>query len=123
MQINYSVVIRTIGKAGDKYKALLNSIEKLNPSPIEIIVVIPEGYSLPKERIGNGLKEKFIFSKRGMVEQRLRGIEEAKGEYLLICDDDISFDSDFVCKLYEPIQKIYAKCQQDHYYLSFHPKV
>ena len=99
MQINYSVVIRTIGKAGDKYKALLNSIEKLNPSPIEIIVVIPEGYSLPKERIGNGLKEKFIFSKKGMVEQRLRGIGEAKGEYLLICDDDISFDSDFVCKL------------------------
>ena len=37
MQINYSVVIRTIGKAGDKYKALLNSIEKLNPSPIEDI--------------------------------------------------------------------------------------
>ena len=122
MQINYSVVIRTIGKAGDKYKALLNSIENLNPRPMEIIVVIPEGYSLPKERIGNGLKEKFIFSKKGMVEQRLRGIEEAKGEYLLICDDDISFDSDFVCRLYEPIQKNICKMSAGPLLSFFPPK-
>ena len=104
MDINYSVVIRTIGKAGDKYKSLLKSVENLIPRPVEVIVVIPKGYSIPNERIGNGLKEKFIFSDKGMVEQRIRGIEESIGKYLLVCDDDISFDSDFVCRLYEPIE-------------------
>lgn len=109
MQINYSIVIRTIGKAGKKYKKLLTSIENLIPRPIEIIVVIPEGYELPKERIGKGLEERFIYCKKGMVEQRLIGIENAKGEYLLVCDDDVAFDKYFVQKLYKPIEKGIAK--------------
>lgn len=105
MDINYSVVIRTIGKAGEKYKKLLTSIENLEPRPKEIVVVLPEGYEYPKERIGKGLKETFIYCKKGMVEQRLVGIENAKTNYLLICDDDIAFDKDFIKKLYKPIEK------------------
>lgn len=109
MKINYSVVIRTIGNAGEKYKSLLKSIENLYPRPNEIIVVLPKGYDIPKERIGNGLKETFIFSKKGMVEQRLTGIEASTSEYLLVCDDDVSFDSDFVQKLYKPLKKGIAR--------------
>lgn len=104
--IDYSIIIRTMGKAGKKYEVLLESISKLVPQPKEVIVVLPEGYSLPKERLGG---ETFYFSKKGMVTQRLYGIYVCKSKYALVCDDDISFDSDFVNKLYSPIEQGVAK--------------
>ncbi len=45
-ELSYSVVIRTLGNTGLKYKALLDSIAKQTIQPEEIIVVIPEGYEL-----------------------------------------------------------------------------
>lgn len=98
--IDYSVIIRTTGKAGKKYQKLLDSIANLRISPVEIIIVLPDGFDLPKERIGN---ETFYFSKKGMVAQRLYGIEKCKTKYALVVDDDITFDSDFVDMLYEPL--------------------
>lgn len=98
--ISYSVIIRTTGKASEKYQQLLNSIKKLEPEPEEIIVVLPDGYSEPKEQLG---VEKFYFSPKGMVVQRMTGIEKCKSRYALICDDDVCFGSDFVQKLYEPV--------------------
>lgn len=100
-QIDYSVVIRTTGKAGEKYKRLLNSIDALVPRPREVIVVLPEGYDLPAERLG---WETFHFCPKGMVTQRLYGIQVCRTPYALISDDDIAFDSDFVQKLYQPIR-------------------
>lgn len=99
--IDYSVIIRTTGNAHNKYQALLNSISKLQPQPKEVIVVLPEGYEIPKEKIG---WEKFYFSPKGMVIQRLVGINECTTQYALVCDDDIQFDEEFVQKLYEPIK-------------------
>lgn len=99
--IDYSVIIRTTGKAGEKYKSLLNSIDGLIPRPKEIIVVLPEGYELPVEQLG---WETFYFSPKGMVVQRMCGIKICKTQYALITDDDISFESDFVQKLYEPLK-------------------
>lgn len=99
-EIDYSVIIRTIGKAGEKYEQLLESINNLIPKPKEVIVVLPEGFEKPKEQLG---WETFYFSPKGMVAQRSYGIKMAKTKYALICDDDISFDSDFVQKLYRPI--------------------
>ena len=43
-ELSYSVVIRTLGNTGLKYKALLDSIAKQTIHPEEIIVAIPEGY-------------------------------------------------------------------------------
>lgn len=99
--MEYSVIIRTTGKAGAKYQQLLNSIQNLIPQPQEVIVVLPEKYELPKERIGI---EHFYFCKKGMVSQRLFGIAQCKTKYALIVDDDIAFDSDFVTKLYHPLK-------------------
>ena len=98
--IDYSVVIRTTGKAREKYVRLLNSVKQLIPIPTEIIVVLPDGYSLPLERLGT---EKFYFSKKGMYYQRIEGIKRCKTKYALICDDDVCFDSDFVKKLHKPL--------------------
>lgn len=100
MEINYSVVIRTIGKAGEKYQALLDSIDALEPKPQEVIVVLPEGYELPKEQLGY---ERFCFSKKGMIYQRVYGLEQCKTPYALFCDDDVNFPPDFVQKLFRPI--------------------
>lgn len=101
-KIDYSVVIRTTGKAHEKYQALLDSIAALNIKPKEVIVVLPEGNALPEERLGD---EKYYFSRKGMVTQRLKGIECCKTRYALVCDDDVVFESDFVERLYEPIHE------------------
>lgn len=98
--IEYSVIIRTTGKAGEKYKQLLASIAALKPQPKEIIVVLPKGYDLPVDRLG---WESFYFCPKGMVLQRMYGIAQCKTPYALITDDDISFSSDFVQKLHKPL--------------------
>lgn len=98
--IEYSVIIRTTGKAGEKYAALLDSISNLVPQPKEIIVVLPEGYEQPPEKLGTEL---FYYCKKGMVTQRLYGIQKCKSKYALVCDDDVCFKSDFVQKLHKPI--------------------
>lgn len=102
IDIDYSVIIRTTGKANGKYQELLNSIRKLIPAPKEVIVVLPEGFDIPNERLGY---ETYYFSPKGMVIQRLTGIKKCKSRYALICDDDVIFDEDFVQKLFRPIEQ------------------
>lgn len=104
--IDYSVIIRTLGTAGTKYERLLASIDNLCPKPKEVIVVLPVGYDKPKEQLG---WETFYFSPKGMVAQRTFGMKMAKTRYALICDDDVCFDTDFVEKLHKPIEE--NKCE------------
>lgn len=102
MDIDYSVIIRTTGKAGEKYRKLLSSIAALESKPREVIVVLPEGYALPEDRLG---WETFYHCPKGMVIQRLYGIAQCKTPYALICDDDIAFETDFVTKLHAPVSE------------------
>lgn len=102
MHIDYSVIIRTTGKAKEKYAGLLSSISALDPQPKEIIVVLPEGYALPEEQLGG---ETFYFCPKGMVIQRMIGIQKCRTPYALICDDDVQFGPDFVQKLHDPLEK------------------
>lgn len=98
--INYSVVIRTLGLAGDKYMRLLNSLDIQTIKPLEIIVVLAEGYAIPKEQLGY---EKFVFSKKGIVTQRSFGTKEAKGDYILFLDDDVVFEPTMAEELLKPL--------------------
>ena len=50
--MEYTVVIRTLGKAGEKYQQMLNSLLAQTIVPKEIIVYLAEGYTIPKETIG-----------------------------------------------------------------------
>lgn len=118
-KIDYSVVIRTTGKAHEKYQALLNSIDSLSVKPEEVIVVLPEGYDLPQEQLGY---EKFYFSPKGMVIQRLTGIAYCKTKYALVCDDDVVFGPDFVEQLYKPIEQGYASFSAGPLYSFLPPK-
>ena len=71
--MEYIVVIRTLGTAGDKYQQLLDSLNKQTIQPSKILVYIAEGYSIPKETIG---KEQYIYVKKGMVAQRALPYDE-----------------------------------------------
>lgn len=94
---NYSVIIRTLGTAGEKYKALLNSIVNQTLQAKEIIVVLPYGYTLDYSL---GL-EKIIFTEKGMVNQRVVGINNAVNDFVLVVDDDVSFETNFVNLLFK----------------------
>lgn len=98
--MEYSIVIRTLGQAGEKYQRLLDSIEKQVMKPNEVIVVLPYGYEKPKEKLGY---EQFVYCKKGMVEQRISGSKIANSEYILFLDDDLQFEEDFTKVLFEPL--------------------
>ena len=96
-KLSYSVVIRTLGNAGSKYKALLDSIAKQTIQPEEVIVAIPEGYELDYT-LGT---ERIIRSQKGMVSQRAEGILAAKSDYILVVDDDVEFGPTMIQELYD----------------------
>lgn len=103
---NYSIVIRTLGNTGEKYRQMLSAIEKQTIPPAEVIVVIPHGYNLDYT-LGN---ERVVYSDKGMVSQRAAGIKEALGDYLLVLDDDLDFPPNFAEELYNTLQKRGLDC-------------
>lgn len=98
--MEYTVVIRTLGTAGEKYQQLLDSLIVQTIPPIEIIVYIAEGYPLPKETVGI---EEYVYVKKGMVAQRALPYNEVHTKYILFLDDDVYLPKDGVEKLYEQL--------------------
>lgn len=98
--MEYSVAIRTLGTAGEKYQQLLNSLKQQTLKPKNIFVYIAEGYPLPKETIGY---EKYIYVKKGMVAQRALPYAEVSTEFILFLDDDVYLPPDGVQKLYDTL--------------------
>lgn len=86
LPISYSVAIRTLGQAKEKYQTLLNSLREQTWPPARIVVYIAEGYALPKETI---LQEQYVYVKKGMVAQRALRYDEIDTEYILFLDDDV----------------------------------
>lgn len=84
--MEYTAVIRTLGKAGEKYQCLLDSLVNQTIKPSRILVYIAEGYAIPKETIG---WEEYIYVKKGMVAQRALDYREVETEYILFLDDDV----------------------------------
>ncbi len=119
LTFTYTVAIRTLGTSGERYKKLLNSIEALVPAPDQVIVVLPEGYSAPKETLGY---EQFLFCPKGMINQRLYALSQIESEYILFCDDDVSFDSNFVRKLVDPLVNNHYDCSAGPLLDFFPPK-
>ncbi len=106
MQFSYSIVIRTLGNTGEKYRRMLEAISRQTVAPEEILVVIPHGYELDHQ-LGT---ERVVRSEKGMVTQRVVGISEAKGDYLLVVDDDLDFPADFAEKLHNTLQARQLDC-------------
>lgn len=104
---SYSIAIRTLGRAGDKYRKLLKSITDSASQPEKIIVVLPEGYDPPEDQLGN---ETFVFCPKSMIGQRIEALRYIDSEYTLFLDDDIEFDSAFIEKLLEPLEQGLYDC-------------
>ena len=100
--MKYTVAIRTLGKAGEKYQQMLDSLAKQTISPSAINVYIAEGYELPKETIG---VEKYIYVKKGMVAQRALSYAEVDTEYILFLDDDVYLPENGVEQLYQALME------------------
>lgn len=103
----YSIYIRTLGKGGEKYQRLLDSIRRQTIVPKEVVVVLPFGFSTPKEKLGY---ERFAYCEKGMVKQRIFAFNDVKTPYILLLDDDVEFAADFVEKEYEAMKKAKANC-------------
>lgn len=95
--MDYTVVIRTLGVAGEKYQILLNSLNKQTILPSKILVYIAEGYEIPKESIG---KEHYIYVKKRMVAQRALPYNEVDTDFILFLDDDVYLPKTAVEQLY-----------------------
>lgn len=98
--MEYSICIRTLGRGGEKYKKLANSINNLSIKPKEILIVIPNGYEPPKDKIEGST---LVFSEKGMLLQRIMGYEKATSEYVLLLDDDVEFEPHMIEKLSKPV--------------------
>lgn len=96
--MEYSVAIRTLGTAGEKYQRLLESLERQTVPPKQIVVYIAEGYPLPEETIG---KEQYVYVRKGMVAQRALRYDEIDTEYILFLDDDLVLGPDTAESMYE----------------------
>lgn len=83
---DYTAVVRTLGKAGEKYLRLLSSLENQTHKPSAILIYLAEGYDKPPESIG---LEKIIYVPKGMVAQRALAYDEVATEWMLFLDDDM----------------------------------
>lgn len=106
MTFSYSIVIRTLGNTGEKYRRMLDAISRQTVAPKEVLVVIPHGYELDHQ-LGT---ERIVRSEKGMVTQRVVGIQEATGDCLLVLDDDLDFPADFAEKLHKTLQARNLDC-------------
>lgn len=107
MKREYSVAIRTLGTAGEKYQKLLDSIKEQTIQPKHIFVHIAEGYELPKETIGI---EEYIRTPKGMITQRSQPFDEIDTEYVLFCDDDLYLPPDYMEKMFEALESENGDC-------------
>ena len=56
--MQYSAVIRTLGKAGKAYQTTLDSLMQQTIKPSSVVVYIADGYPIPNETIGI---EKYVY--------------------------------------------------------------
>lgn len=94
--MTYSVAIRTLGTAGDKFVRELTSISQQTIQPEKVVIYIAEGYDRPSFQIG---KEEYVWVKKGMVAQRALPYTEIDSDFILLLDDDVELASDSVEKL------------------------
>ena len=100
--MEYTVAIRTLGTAGEKYQCLLDSLANQTIKPQKILIYIAEGYPVPKETVGI---EEYIYVKKWMVAQRALDYGKIETEYILFLDDDVYLPPDGVEYLFNAMKQ------------------
>lgn len=103
----YSVAIRTLGTAGDKFKRELISLHNQTVMPEKILVYIAEGYKRPAFTIGI---EEYVWVKKGMVAQRALRYNEINSECIFLLDDDVEFAPDSAERMLKAMDEYGADC-------------
>lgn len=97
---SYSVAIRTLGRAGEKYRQLILSLKSQTLPAEGIYVYIAQGYPFPAAVAD----ERYIPCPKGMVAQRALPYLEIQSQYILFCDDDVFFPPDAVRVLFDALK-------------------
>ena len=98
----YSIAIRTLGTAGEKFRQELESIVRQTVQPERVLVYVAEtsGVKFVDGSIGG---EEYRYVKKGMVAQRALQYEELTSPYLLLLDDDVELAPDSAERLLKSI--------------------
>lgn len=105
--LSYSIAIRTLGTAGDKFRQELESINGQTFQPEKVIVYIAEGYPRPGFQIG---KEEYVWVKKGMVAQRALSYSEINSDYILFLDDDVFLSPDIAERVLILMEQNHLDC-------------
>ena len=97
---SYSIAIRTLGTAGDKFLKELESIHTQTVPPERVIVYIAEGYDRPSFTVG---REEYVWVKKGMVAQRALRYDEITSNCILTLDDDVFLAQDSAERLLQAL--------------------
>lgn len=105
--MTYSVAIRTLGTAGDKFRRELVSLHRQTIQPDKIVVYIAEGYPRPEIQIG---VEEYVWVKKGMVAQRALQYREIDSDCILLLDDDVELAPDSAERMLKAMQEYGTDC-------------
>ena len=105
--MTYSIAIRTLGTAGEKFRQELESIRAQTLQPDRVLVYIAEGYPRPGFTIG---REEYIPVKKGMVAQRALPYDEVASDCILLLDDDVLLAPDSAERLLQAMEANNADC-------------
>lgn len=92
----YSIAIRTLGTAGDKFVKEIDSILRQSHLPDKIVIYIAKGYAKPN--VSHSLIS-YVEVDKGMVAQRALQYDEIDTEYLLCLDDDMLLSNTFAAEI------------------------
>lgn len=94
--LTYSIAIRTLGTAGDKFRRELESIARQTVQPQRVMVYIAQGYERPPFTVGS---EEYVWVPKGMVAQRVLPYDEIESDCILMLDDDMELSPDCAEKM------------------------
>jgi glycosyltransferase involved in cell wall biosynthesis len=80
--------------------SLLGDLEHSRHRPLEILVVdSSDGPLSPADLAPFGERVRYFESPKSVCAQRNRGIREARGSWIFLCDDDVEVPADYLDKL------------------------
>lgn len=105
----YSVAIRTLGLATDKFECELRSIASQTVRPERVLVYVADD---GKRGFVNGrfCGEEYIYVAQGMVAQRALPYDEVASDCILLLDDDVELAPDSAEKLLRTMAMKKADC-------------
>ena len=104
---SYSIAIRTLGTAGEKFREELESIREQTERPERVVVYIAEGYPRPAFTVG---EEEYVWVPKGMMAQRVLPYGEITSDCVLMLDDDVRLAPDSARRLLLAVEEEEFDC-------------